>query len=268
MTSPLSKGTDPIARIQQELAELRRLAEEANRSRFKIPVLAADPPETDPTNIWMFFDGRMRARHRNTADTAWVYREWVPTAAGSSTSATAGPATPTIPQTFQIAYPAIWSASYRQSGAARTDSGDVMLYYGSNGDAFNGMNRSLVGFDYTTIAAALASSTINAVWLSLTNLGAWYDSGADIHFGIHNFTAEPATWAGGGIPRSMISKHHFGKPQQRIVQMPIEFAQAIRDGWGKGIALESPTSSLEFYGYAAGVGSGYTIPSLIINYTK
>lgn len=268
MTNPLSKGPDPIARLQQEIGEIRRLAEEANRNRFRIPVLSADPPLDDPTNMWMFFDGRIRARHRNTTDTAWVIREWVPTAAGSATSATSGPPAPAVPVTTQATYSAIWTQSYRQGGAARTDAGTIMLYYGSSGDPFNGLNQSLIGFDYTTIAAALAGSTINAVYLDLTNIHAWYNSGADIYFGIHNFTAEPATWGGGGIPRSKIVKHHFGKPEQKIVTMPIEFAQAIRDGWGKGIALEAPNTSREFYGYAAGVGSGYAVPSLIINYTK
>jgi hypothetical protein len=130
------------------------------------------------------------------------------------------------------------------------------------------MNQSLIGFDHSAIASALSGSTINAVWLDLTNIHAWYNSGSDIHFGIHNFSSEPSTWAGGGIPRRMIVKHHFGKPQHRTVPMPIEFAQAIRDGWGKGIALESPSTNRAYYGYAGGVGSGHPTPSLIVNYTK
>jgi hypothetical protein len=269
MSSPLSKGYDPITQLQNEISDIRRIAEEANRQRFIIPVLEEDPPETDRTmNIWMFFDGRIRARHRDETDSAWVYREWVPTAPGSSSSGDTAPPAPPAVETFQTTWGATYTQSYRQSGAKRTDAGEVMLYYGSSGDSFNGMNQSLIGFDHSAIATALSGSTINAVWLDLTNIHAWYNSGSDIHFGIHNFSSEPTTWAGGGIPRRMIIKHHFGKPQHRTVSMPIEFAQAIRDGWGKGVALESPSTSREYYGYAAGVGSGHTPPSIIVNYTK
>lgn len=268
MTNPLRRAADPMVAFQNEIAEIRRMAEEANRRSLVIPVLNTDPPVTDPTNIWMFPDGRLRARHLNPAGTAFIIREWVPTAAGSSTSATAPAATPPVATTNQGSWAATWSQSYRQSGAARTDAGQTLLYYGSSGDAFNGRNQSLMGFDYATIAAELAGSTINAVYLTMTNIHAWYNSGVDVYFGIHNYTAEPATWAGGGIPRSRIVHHHFGKPQTRTVNMPLEFATAIRDGWGKGIALEAPSSSVAFYGYAAGVGSSSPVPVLTINYSK
>lgn len=268
MTSPFNKSSDPIAAIQREIAEIRRIAEEGARRPFHIPIVSEDPPESDPTNLWLFPDGRLRARHRNVTDTAWVYREWVTTSPGSSTSATA-PAPPTATATtHQGVWNAIWSQSYRSTGAQRTDAGATMLYYGSSGDSFNGRNQSLIGFDYAAIATALTGSTINSVALRLTNVHAWYDSGVNIYFGIHNFTSKPATWAGGGIPRQRIVSHHFGKPQYREVPMPLEFAQAIRDGWGKGIAIEAPSTSREFYGYAAGFGSSYTVPQLVITYAK
>jgi hypothetical protein len=265
VTNPLQKSTDPYANLVAEIAEIRKVAEEALRKPFRIPVLNADPAVTDPTSIWLFPDGRLRARHLNPAGSAFITREWVPTAPGAATSAAAPAANPTTGITRQDTWPATWSQSYRQSGAARTDEGTVMLYYGSSGDPFNGQNRSLIGFDYTAIAAALAGSTINGVWLQLQNAHSWYYSGVQIHFGIHNFTSEPSTW-GGGLPRRV--SHKFGSTQWREVPMPIEFAVGLRDGWGAGITIEAPNPSREFYGYAAGVGSGQRLPQLVVNYTK
>lgn len=268
MTSPLRKDGDPMARLVGEINELRRLALAAQSLPFRIPTVVEDPPESDPTNIWAFPDGRIRWRHLNPAGSAYIYREIIATTAGTDTSAAAPAAPPAAAVTHEDSWPAIWTQSYRQSGAARTDQGATHLYYGSSGDAFNGRNQSLVGFDHAAIAAALSGSTINSVRLSMTNVHAWYNSGVQIYFGIHNFSSEPASWAGGGIPRQRITNHHFGKPQFRTVWMPLEFATAIRDGWGKGIALEAPSSSREFYGYAAGVGSGTTPPVLTVNYSK
>lgn len=266
MTNPLQKGTDPMAQFTAQLAEIRRMAEEANRKQLTIPVLNADPPETDPTNIWLLADGRMRARHLNTAGSAWVYREWVSSAPGSGSSATAPAAPPTVAVTREDSWPAIWSQSYRGNNSPRTDAGTVRLYYGSSGDSFNGKNKSLMGFDYAGIAAALAGSTVNAVWLTMTNLHTYWNAGSDVNFGIHNFTSEPATWAGlGGVFKA---KHRFVQAQTRKVAMPLEFATAIRDGSGKGIGLDAPNTSRDFYGYAAGVGSGSPVPVLTVNYSK
>lgn len=267
MSSPLRRSTDPMAAISGKIAEIERVLREANTKNIRIPVLAVDPPETDPTNVWLFPDGRLRMRHLNTAGTAYVYREFVATAPGSTSSAVA-PATPvTTPQVRIGVYPAIWSQSYQQGGAARTDDGTTKLYFG-NGDVSNGTQQSLIGFNYTTIASDLTGSTINDVQLRLYNLWSYFEDGVQIYFGIHNFTAQPATWAGGGIPAQRIVNHHFGRTEERDVPMPLSFAQAIRDGWGKGVAIEPPNSNKEFYGYAAGFGSGLTLPTLIINYTK
>lgn len=268
MTSPLRKDNDPLGRLNIRLGEIARHAVAAQALPFRVPIVSEDPPEEDPTNMWAFPDGRIRWRHLNTAGTAYVYREIASAVVGSGNSATAPAAPPAAILTRQDAWPAIWSHSYRGSGAQRTDQGATHLYYGSSGDSFNGTNRSLIGFNYTAIAAALTGSTVNWVHLQMTNVHAWYDSGVSVYFGIHNFTAKPTTWTGGGIPRQRIVNHRYGKPQFREVNMPLEFATMIRDGTGKGIAIEAPTSSREFYGYAAGVGSGYAVPALIINYTK
>jgi hypothetical protein len=269
MTGPSQRTNDPLALLALRIGEIERVMREANSKSIRIPVLAADPSEADPTNIWLFPDGRLRMRHLNTLGTAYVYREFVATAPGSSSSATAPASPATTAKVNTALYPAVWSQSYRGDAQPRTDDGTVMLYFGqSPGDTFNGLNASLIGFDYTTIASNLTGSTINSVKLRLQNLASYNPDGVQIYFGIHNYTAEPATWSGTGIPAERIVNHHFGKVEEKDVELPIAFAQAIRDGWGKGVAIQAPNSNREFYGKAAGFGSGLTLPTLIINYTK
>lgn len=255
---PESEFVQLLNKMQQQINDLRS-------SPLRIPVLADDPPTTDPTNIWLLADGRLRIRHRNTADTAWVVREYVTSSPGSGSSATP-PAPPTPAPTSRItAWAATSSASYRQAGPKRTDE-PGRVYWGSSGDAFNGRNRSLIGFDYAAIAAALASSTVTRVRFRLQALHTWYNNGASIGFGYHNQTSMPSSWP--GTVASFVKTDHIGKTELKDFELPLVFGTAIRDGVSRGIALEAPNSSVDYYGYAGGVGGGVTIPTLIIDYVK
>lgn len=247
-----------IKKMQAQIDDLRN-------APFRIPVLPADPATTDPTNMWMLPDGRIRARHRDPTDTSWVIREWVTTTPGSSTSG-AAPAPPApAPISRQGEWDATWSASYRQAGPKRTDNPE-RIYWGSSGDSFNGRNRSYIGFDAGTISAALAGGTIVRVRLRLQALHTYWNNGAGIGFGWHNQTSAPSSWA--GTVASLVSQQRIGKTQLKVFELPLSFGTTIRDGTSKGIAVEAPNSSTDYYGYAGGVGSSVTIPRLIIDYAK
>lgn len=267
MSQPLLRSADPNVVAIARIAALERAIVDLQSKSFRIPILDTDPPTDDPTNIWAFSDGRIRFRFRNTANTAWVIKEIISTTAGSSTSATAKPALGAAPQTQLKQYPAQWHQTYLGAGGQRTDS-STLIFYG-NGNDGNGRQRALVGVDYATAATDLASSTIKAVWLEIQALGAGdMTRGSDVYLGIHNFTAVQATWTGGGIPRSMVYRVHLNPNSKATLQLPLEFGTSLRDGWGKGIAFEVPTDALEFFGYAAGVGSGYDLPTLVVEYAK
>jgi hypothetical protein len=267
MTQPFLRSADPTVDAVKRIAAIEQAINDIQNSPFRIPVVDQDPGSDDPTNIWMFSDGRLRVRYRNTANTAWVIREFVSTAPGSSTSATLKPAPGTVAKTQQKRYAAQWHQTYVGAGSQRADSSSL-IFYGNANDG-NGRQRALIGFDYATAATDLASSTIKGVWMEIQTLGAGDSArGSDVYFGIHNFTSVQATWAGGSIPRSMVYRVHFPTSEKILVQLPLEFATALRDGWGKGIALEVPSDALEFYGYAAGVGSGYDLPTLVVEYAK
>lgn len=246
--------------------QMQKQIDDIRNSPFRIPVLPADPATTDPTNMWMLPDGRIRARHRNPADSAWVIREWVTTTPGSPTSA-AAPAPPTVaPVSRQGTWVATWTASYRGAGPKRTDSGLTRVYWGSSGDSFNGRNRSYIGFDAATIAAALAGGTVTRVRLVMQALHTYWNNGAGIGFGYHNQTSAPGSWA--GTVASFVSSQRIGKTELKTFDLPLGFGTTIRDGTATGIAVEAPNSSTDYYGYAGGVGEGVTVPTLIIDYAK
>lgn len=247
--------------------ELQQKVNDLEQRPLRIPILAADPPITSSCNMWLLHDGRLRTRKLNSAGNAYVIDEWVRTAPGSSTSSTT-PASPgAAPTSRQQTYGAVWSRSYKADGTARTDDGVQRLYYGRR-DATNGRQRSYIGFDYTTIAADLAGSTVNAVWLNLINLGSEDPGGSDLTFGIHNVSGgtAPSTWS--GTVASALEIEKFQAPEAKTILMPLAFATYIRDGLGKGIAIEAPDDSPTHAGYAAGVASGYSEPSLTIMYAK
>lgn len=240
--------------------------------RFVIPVLQNDPSEQDPTNLWMRPDGRLRGRYWNGS--TYTYLDYP--LRSDITSPPAVPAAPPPPPkptaaiTRKTVWTALWTQTYQGDGDKRTDTrGNNYLVYGNSGDSFNGTQRSLIGFDYAAIQAALSGSVLRSVQLKMTNVHAYWNSGVDIYFGMHNVTSEPASWpASGSLLYRRTVKAHYGKPETKTISLPSTFGSAWRSGTGKGLAIEAPSSDRDFYGYAAGVGSGYTPPQLIITYTK
>lgn len=251
------------AAVEAKLAELLR------PRPFIIPTLAADPPETDPTNLWMRYDGRLRGRYWNGATYTYVdypMRSDI-TAPPAVPAYPAAPAVGSVPTTYQTTWTGTWSQTYQGSNAKRTDAlGEANLVYGASGQDAFGQQKALVGFDGPGMVAALTGSTIQRIELTMTNLKAYWGTVA-VFFGMHNLSAEPATFDPGGITLRRSATATFGVGIQKI-SLPMAFAQALRAGTAKGLAIEAPTSEVDFYGYAAGVGSGYTPPQLTITYAK
>lgn len=283
MSGGFSHPTDDQARLAKRIADLEAAVRDLSRPRPTIvPILNTSPDANDPGNIWMLPDGRLRVRHLNTAGTAFVVREFLETSqaiqahnnslhaaaaaagAGAVTSSVAPAPPKPSPKTYTKTYYGTWSASYRDNDAKRTDDPERM-YYGYS-DGYNGRQKSLIGFNHTTISSDLTGSTIKSVKLRLHNVHAWWNDGATIYFGIHNNSSEPSTFP--SLVRSMITKHKFGKPQLRTVSMPLIVGTHLRAGTGKGIALQALSDSHEYYGWAGGVGSSYYDPALIITYVK
>jgi hypothetical protein len=242
------------------------------RSALVIPQVSADPPETEATNLWMRNDGRLRGRYRNSAGTL-VYLDYplrTDITSPPAVPANPSPAAPgSIPQTYRTTWNGIWSQTYQGSGVKRTDAmGETNLVYGQDPDNPTfGSQVALVGFDYATIVSTLAGTTIQRIDLTMANLDAYWST-VQISFGMHNATAEPTTYLGTDILLRQSSSAEFGA-ETKTVQLPMSYAQALRAGTAKGIALEAPSPQRDFYGVAAGVGSGgYLPPQLTVTYAK
>lgn len=246
-----------------------KVQEQRRPKPFIIPTLSADPPETDPTNLWMRYDGRLRGRFWNGA--SYTYVDYP-----MRTDITSPPAVPaypdppavgTVPTTYQLTWTGTWSQTYQGSNAKRLDTlGENNLAYGASGQDAFGQQKALVGFDGAAITAALTGSTIQRVEMTLTNLKTYWQS-VTVYLGLHNLSAEPTTFDPSVLTLRKSASALLGVGKA-TVPLPMSFAQSLRAGTAKGLAFEAPTAEVDFYGYAAGVGSGYTPPQITITYAK
>lgn len=264
-----SRSANTTAEAKFRAAVEARVAELLRPKPFQVPVLTADPPETNPTNLWMRNDGRLRGRFWNGASYTYVDYPMRTDISGPPAvpAYPAAPAVGSVPATYQTTFTGTWSQTYQGSDAKRTDTlGEFNLVYGASGQDAFGQQKALVGFDGAAMVAALTGSTIQSIELSMTNLKAYWGTVA-VFFGLHNLSSEPTTFDSTGITLRRSASATFAVGKQTI-PLPMSFAQALRAGTAKGLALEAPTAEADFYGYAAGVGSGYTPPQLIITYAK
>lgn len=242
--------------------------DQAKPPAFVIPILSADPPETDPTNLWMRWDGRLRGRRWNGA--SYSYTDYPLRTDITSPPAVpaypAAPAQPPAPTTYVSTYQATWSQGYQGDDQQRANAvGYLSLPYGNDGTAY-GQQKSLIGFDYASIVTDLTGSTVKQVQLTLSNTDSYAPSVA-IYFGLHAETAKPTTWPSSGIQR-FLANDRWVRTETKTINLPLTFATSIRGGTARGISIEAPSASLEGYGIAAGVNSGITPPQLTITYAK
>lgn len=262
------KTQDPFAKLAAEISDIRRIAEEALRRPTTIPVLDEDPPEDSAVNVWFLQDGRLRARYRDTSGTGTVIREFEPVALpGTGTSGDPTPDPVYVPETRQDTWTATWTATYRGAGPMRTDK-PGLVGSGSSGDSFSGKMSGLIGFDWGAIQTALSGGVVNNVWIILSNDRTYWNDGATLVFGGHNFGSAPGSWNGTGLPVNMAGQGHIGSKQaEATIQIPLSIAAGLRDGSVKGVALQAPSSDRQYYQYSRGVPSSAP-PRIVINYTK
>lgn len=239
------------------------------QQRFVIPTFAADPPETDPTNLWMRWDGRLRGRYWN--GTVYVYIDYPLrsdiTAPPAVPAYPAAPTGPTPVQSQSRTWTANWSQTYLGSGAYRTDTdGDIYAIFGTDGAYGN--QKSLVGFDYADIVTQLASSTIQAITLTMTTMSTYYANGTKVSLGMHNITGFVTTYDVTTTILRYGSEQTIQPGQTATYTLPLSFAQQLRAGTAKGLVFEAPNASPGFLGAVASAGSAYTAPQLTITYAK
>jgi hypothetical protein len=262
-------ATTPEGKFAQQIEALVKAA--LRQQRFVIPTFAADPPESDPTNLWMRYDGRLRGRYWNGS--GYTYVDYPMRSDITSPPAVPAyppaPSAPAAPLTYTTTWSATWSQTYTGTGVRRTDPiGETSLVSGMDSTGTYGQQKALAGFDGTAIATALAGSTILGIRLTLTVLGAYWATGGEVYFGQHNLTSEPTTFDPATASLRYNSSAQLVPGGMASVNLPLSYAQELRSGTAKGLVFEAITGDQGALVQMAGVGSGYTEPQLTITYAK
>ncbi len=254
-------GLTPADDLASQIADLKRQIQELKAQPLYLPILQANPDASYAGNMWADPNGVLYFRRKDG-----TIRQI--TSASASAPTGTNPTPPPHPTTRPGAWTATWAQAYRNTGA-KTGGDNRNLYYGNSGEgSYNGRQQSLINFDYATIAATLAGSTISGVELYLYNIHTWANSGATCNVGTQaNFVGSaPSTF--GGATHNFVSSFHTARSTAAWHTVSTEFGQRLRDGSATGVILQAPNDSNTYYGYAAGFGSGLALPQIRITYIK
>lgn len=254
-------GLSPSDDFAAQIADLKRQIQELKAQPLYLPILQANPDASYAGNMWADPNGTLYFRRKDGA-----IRQITSAAAGAPSGS--NPTPPAQPTTHQTTWGATWAQAYRSSGG-KTGGDDRYLYYGNSGESsYNGKQNSLVNFDYAAIQTALSGATIDGVEIFLQNIHTWAYSGATCYVGTHVHASGSAPSTYGGSTHDFISSFHTDRNKGAWHTVSTEFGQRLRDGTATGIILQAPNNSTSFYGYAAGFGSGQTVPQIRITYIK
>lgn len=254
-------GITPADDFGAEIADLKRQIQELKAQPLYLPILPANPDASYAGNMWADPNGVLYFRRKDG-----TIRQISSAAAGAPSGS--NPTPPAQPVTHQDTWSATWAQAYRSSGG-KTGGDNSYLYYGNSGSSsYNGRQKSLVNFNYTAIAAALAGSTISSVDIFLYNVHTWANSGATCWVGTQSNAVGSAPASYGGATHDFVSQFHTSRNSGAWHSVSTEFGQRLRDGSATGIILQAPNDSTTYYGYAAGFGSGLTVPQIRITYIK
>lgn len=162
---------------------------------------------------------------------------------------------------------ATWSGSYDGDNGARAG-GDGNLCYQGYVSSTHGNQRSLVGFDYSAIQSALSGATVTSCKLTFKVDHAYWNDGATVRIGTHNYTSEPSTWNGTNVTEARISKASCKSGVTYTVDLGTGIGGEFKSGSSRGISFgPAPSNSYDYYCYIYG-NSFSAEPYLTITYTK
>ncbi len=240
---------DAQGRLADYLINLRDRAGQYNTPGATIPALSEDPPATSLTNMWLL-DGRLRMR---LPDGTVV--QTTMTATGSST-ATVPIVTDTPPSRYQDDYKATWGVTYCPTHGQEAGS---LLYYGGD-DGTHGNRKIMLGFNAAAIASDLSGAVVRNVQIRLLNVNSWSPNGGDIHFGVHNSTSAPASFA--GTRREVWVGQWPDGDYNDWADLPPYVGRALQAGTIKGLTIDQP-AGIPFSGQM-----DWTTAALRLQYTK
>jgi hypothetical protein len=252
---------DPTERMAAQIRDLQRVVQELVTRPAYVPILNTAPSADYTGNVWMYPDGKLNMRMKDGTIKQVAL-------AAPSAPTTTNPTPAPQPVTHTGTWRAVWGQAYRQAGGV-TGGNDQMLYHGDSGESsYNGLQKSLIGFPYATIATALSGSTIKKCEFWIYQVHTYWNNGGTQWVGAHSNASQPGSY--GGVVHEQISSFHVNPGQASWHTVSTEFGSRLRDGSAKGVLLTAPTHDRTYYGYAHG-GSGTPteqMPMLRITYVK
>jgi hypothetical protein len=240
---------DPNDKLTTELTLLRQQVNALLQKQTVVPILDTDPDPTQPGNIWVFADGRLRVRLYDG-----TIKEWAAVAVpGSGTSGTPKPVRPSGGTTLRNQWVANWSQSYQDDGSARADYPE-RLWIG-NYVGILGNNAALIGFDWADIQTQLVGAEITGVRVYYSNAYANQPAGIHTYWGTHNNPTQPAVWQ--SVVDYPIADRWYGPSEAGWTSLPSWVGEEFRDsaafgllvaggdgvgvnGWGYGVTTTTP----------------------------
>lgn len=252
------------ARLTELISDLRSRVTNLESRAFRVPVLSADPVEADSTNLWMLQDGRLRGRKPDGTVVEYAYSNHSHpsvTATPSGGSASTVVVTPTAVPTSRLwERAAAWSRSFNQGGSGVRST--TNLYYGNAGDSFNGLQKSMVGFDTSAQTEIGGYYSIDKVEIMLSNLHTYPNNGTDLKISLHAQSAAPSSYS---ETHDVAATVRVGKPSPNVwYQVPNWIGELLAAGTIRGFGLDQNSSDRNLYGYAQGGDS----PRMRVHYSK
>lgn len=157
-----------------------------------------------------------------------------------------------------------WSQTYLADGTKREDYRGEMLCQGDYG----GIMKSLCGFDSKAIQLSLANVEIEKIQLFLKNEHWYYKTGGTAVIGFHNHKDKPVS----SLETTediygALKQQYTARDQEQWIELPLTFAEALRNGDLSGINLYTDAVNPEQYGVFYGASSEHK-PKLKITYKR
>lgn len=127
---------------------------------------------------------------------------------------------------------------------------ETQMYQGYYSSTW-GNNKSIIMFDSTAIAAALAGKTITGVTLRFKTQFSYYNAGVKAVIGTHNTsgTTVPASWPS-GTKSNRVTKSGCTAGETNSVALGTTIGNEFKAGTAKGIIFgPGPSTSKDYYGY-------------------
>lgn len=183
---------------------------------------------------------------------------------GSGTGTETGDDITTVTKTYTATY----SRSYTGDFDLRSELAvNDRCYQGYYSDTYLNQ-RSILGFNYSTIQADLDEATIKKVEVYLY-AEHWYDDYGYAWIGTHNWLSAPGSWDGSRAVTRRYESSSWNKATGRWVDVGTTIGNELASGESTGLVIgPAPDFDSAYYGYFTGADGSANAPKIRITYTR